>query len=344
MNSIAAVINVAERLPMPDIALRFGVNHLVDCTSRRLAEVRGVSDRNFAFDMDGWPIAVHTEAANDQHYEIPPDFFRLVLGPRRKYSSCLYPSATTSLAEAEIFALKETCAHGGLTDGQSVLELGCGWGSLSLFMAKQFPTSQIVSVSNSSPQRRHIEAEAARLGLTNLTVITADMNVFDTSQSFDRIVTVEMFEHMSNWRQLLAKANGWVKPDGRMFMHVFSHRTSAYRFDHDDKADWIAQHFFTGGVMPSHELIRQFDDSFTLEQDWRWNGKHYQRTALDWLKNFDVNRDAIRRIFDGVYGVDAAIWMRRWRLFFLATAGLFGHGTGDEWAVSHYLLRATGRG
>lgn len=339
MNAAATAVAAAERLPLPDAALRLGVDHLVGRTSRKLASGGAIADRDFATAMDGWPIAVHTDAANQQHYEVPPAFFELVLGPRRKYSCCLYADAKTSLAEAEVAALNETCAHAMLVDGQIVLELGCGWGSLSLFMAERYPASRIFSVSNSTPQRLHIEAKAARLGLTNLTVITADMNSFETGERFDRIVTVEMFEHMSNWRQLLARANGWLKPDGMMFMHVFSHRASAYRFDHADKADWIAQYFFTGGVMPSHDLIRQFDDSFVVEKDWRWNGKHYQRTALDWLKNFDDNRAAIRGILGDVYGADAGVWIRRWRLFFLATAGLFGHGSGNEWAVSHYLLR-----
>jgi len=338
MNAAFTAIAAAERLPLPDAALRFGVDHLVGRTSRKLAAGGGVADSDFARAMDHWPIAVHTGEANRQHYEVPPAFFQLVLGPRRKYSCCLYPTAGTTLAEAEVAALEETCARAALQDGQTVLELGCGWGSLSLFMAERYPTSRILSVSNSTPQRLFIEAQAQRLGLSNLTVVTADMNDFETDGRFDRIVTVEMFEHMSNWRELLGRARGWLWPEGLLFMHVFSHRDSAYRFDHNDKADWIAQYFFTGGVMPSHELIRQFNESFTVDQEWRWNGTHYERTALDWLKNFDANRPAIRRIFDGVYGADAPLWMRRWRLFFLATAGLFGHRGGDEWAVSHYLL------
>lgn len=336
---VTAITAGAERLPLPDAALRFGVDQLVGRTSRKLAGGARVPDRDFAQAMDRWPIAVHTDEANEQHYEVPPAFFELALGPRRKYSCCLYPEADTTLEQAEIAALEETCTHAMLEDGQSVLELGCGWGSLSLFMAERYPNSRIVSVSNSSPQRLHIETQIAKRGITNLTIVTADMNAFVPDASFDRIVSVEMFEHMSNWRELLQRARSWLTDDGRMFIHVFSHRDSAYRFDHADKSDWIAQHFFTGGVMPSHGLVRQFEDSFIVEQDWRWNGRHYQRTALDWLRNFDANRDAIRAIFQETYGKDAALWMRRWRLFFLATAGLFGHGDGTEWAVSHYLLR-----
>ncbi len=335
--SIAAVA-AAERLPLPDAALRFGVDRMVGRTRRLLAD-GGMAVRDFAEAMDEWPIAVHAEEANEQHYELPAAFFALALGPRRKYSCCLYPEARTTLAEAEIAALEETCAHAGLENGQRVLELGCGWGSLSLFMAERYPASRIVAVSNSASQRRHIEAEIGKRNLTNLSIVTADMNGFFPQGSFDRIVSVEMFEHISNWRALLRRVRGWIEPDGRLFIHVFSHQSHPYRFDHRDKADWIARHFFTGGVMPSHDLMREFGETFAVERDWRWSGVHYERTALHWLRNFDANRDAIRRIFEEVYGEDTALWMRRWRLFFLATAGLFGHANGQEWGVSHYLLR-----
>ena len=344
MNLAVTAITAAERLPLPDTALRFGIDRLVGRTRRLLASGGGMADRDFAEAMGDWPIAIHTAEANAQHYELPAEFFALVLGPRRKYSCCHYHRPDTSLAEAEIAALEETCAHAALEDGQDILELGCGWGSLSLFMAERYPASRIVSVSNSASQRAFIESEIERRGLSNLTVITADMNAFAPAGTFDRIVSVEMFEHMSNWRTLLERARGWVRPEGRLFLHVFSHRHSAYRFDHADKADWIAQHFFTGGVMPSHGLVREFGESFILERDWRWNGTHYARTALDWLEKFDANRTAIRAIFEATYGRDATLWMRRWRLFFLATAGLFGHAEGEEWGVSHYLLRPAGDG
>lgn len=339
MSIVVSAIESAERLPLPDVLLRFGVSQLVGRTSARLARGAGVSDAEFLRDMDSFPIAIHTDEANTQHYELPPAFFEIVLGPHRKYSCCLYDTPSTTLAQAERRALEETCAHADLMAGQRMLELGCGWGSLSFFMAERYPQSTVVSLSNSRPQRAYIEAEAARRGLTNLTVVTADMNVFDTDQRFDRIVSVEMFEHMSNWRALLRRAAGWLQPDGRMFIHVFSHRSHAYRFDHADKSDWIAQHFFTGGIMPSHGLIRSFTESFEVEADWQWNGHHYARTARDWLNNFDANRDRIRAIFDETYGGDAILWMRRWRLFFLATEGLFGFGDGTEWGVSHYRLR-----
>jgi len=195
-------------------------------------------------------------------------------------------------------------------------------------------------VSNSQSQRQYIESEAEIRGLKNLRVVTADMNVFDPRRQFDRIVSVEMFEHMMNWRQLMTRVKSWLAPDGRFFMHIFTHRSGAYLFDRDDREDWIAQHFFTGGVMPSHHLIRQYSDLFEVEKEWRWSGTHYQRTALDWLANFDSRRDEVEGILRELYGSDTALWMRRWRWFFLATAGLFGYADGIEWGVSHFRMKA----
>ena len=285
-------------------------------------------------------IAEHTDAANAQHYEVPAAFFALVLGPNRKYSSCFYKGAASTLQEAEEEALRQTVEHADLADGQSILELGCGWGSLSLWMARQFPKSQITAVSNSNSQREYIEGEAAARGLKNLRALTSDMNVFDPQARFDRIVSVEMFEHMMNWRELMRRVRSWLKPDGRFFMHIFTHRSGSYLFDRADREDWIAQHFFTGGVMPSHYLIRQYADLFEVEKEWRWSGAHYQRTALDWLANFDAHHDEIETILREVYGGDTQLWMRRWRWFFLATSGLFGYAGGSEWGVSHYRMRA----
>ena len=338
MSLAAAAIAAAERLPLPDMALRFGIARLVGRTDRALAGAV-TDDRAFARAMDGRPIAVHAEVANRQHYELPPAFFDLVLGPRRKYSCCLYERPGATLAEAEERALESSCAHAALADGQAVLELGCGWGSLSLFMAERYPASRILAVSNSAAQRRHIEAEIARRRLGNLRVVTADMNEFAPEGRFERIVSVEMFEHMANWQALLGRARSWLVPEGRQFLHVFAHRAGAYRFDHGDRADWIARHFFTGGIMPSHGLARQFAHCFTVERDWRWNGCHYERTALDWLANLDARRGEIAPILAATYGADARLWLRRWRLFFLAVAGLFGHAGGEAWGVSHYLLR-----
>jgi cyclopropane-fatty-acyl-phospholipid synthase len=340
MSLLASTISVAERAPLPDAALRLGVSALVGNARRKLAGGPVGLEQAFARDMDNHPVAEHTGDANAQHYELPQAFFGLVLGPRRKYSSCLYDPGVETLAQAEERALAATVDHARLRNGQQILELGCGWGSLTLWMAEKLPAAAITAVSNSHSQREYIEGQARKRGLTNVRIITADMNDFEAPGRFDRIVSVEMFEHMSNWRALLQRVRGWLAPDGRVFVHVFSHRSTPYRFDHTDDADWIGRYFFTGGIMPSHGLIGRFPDLFEVEADWVWNGRHYERTALDWLRNFDANAGEISAILKGVYGDDAGVWFKRWRLFFLATAGLFGHADGKEWGVSHYRLKA----
>ncbi len=338
MNFATLTIGAAERLKLPDNVTRAGIDLLVGQTRRKLDRAEPSRERDFAARMATFPIAQHAEAANSQHYELPANFFEYILGPRRKYSCCLYERAA-SLAEAEEAALAETSAHADLRNGQHILELGCGWGSLSLWMAEHYPGATITAVSNSRPQRAFIEAEAAARGLRNLRVITADMNDFTPNETgFDRIVSVEMFEHLSNWVAALTRARQWLAPTGRLFLHVFSHRTAPYRFDHTDPADWIAQHFFTGGIMPSHGLIRQLPVPFEVEAEWRWSGEHYRRTADDWLRNYDFHALPIGKILQEVYGTEAALWRRRWRLFFLATAGLFGNHGGDAWGISHYRL------
>jgi cyclopropane-fatty-acyl-phospholipid synthase len=329
--------NLAEMGMVPDTAVRFGMRQLISASNDRFSRIESESD--FTRSMSHYAIAERADAANAQHYELPPEFFATFLGPRRKYSCCLYADNTGSLAAAEDRALEETAQHTRLEDGQDVLELGCGWGSLSLWMAAHFPASRITAVSNSAPQRHYIEAQAQSRGLSNLKVITADMNDFSTDLSFDRIVSVEMFEHMTNWRALLTRARRWLRPDGNLFIHIFTHRSGAYHFDHRDKSDWIAQHFFTGGIMPSQRLIRKFSDLFEVEEEWRWSGTHYQRTAMDWLRNFDARRDEATAILHRVHGDDAPLMRRRWRMFFLATAEMFGFANGEAWGVSHYRLR-----
>lgn len=313
-------------------------------TRQRLNATQATTEEAFAREMTRYPIALHPLEANAQHYEVPVRFFELTLGPRRKYSCCYYDTPEATLAQAEVRALEETVANAALADGQTILELGCGWGSLSLFMARKYPNARVTAVSNSKSQRLHIEEQAARSGLNNLKVVTEDMNDFTTSERFDRVVSVEMFEHMSNWRGLLTRLREWLAPDGRLFIHIFTHRDQPYRFDHGDKSDWIARHFFTGGIMPSHGLIHTFGDLFEVEEEWRWSGLHYRRAALDWLANFDANRGEIDCVLAQVYGPHAALWRKRWRLFFLATAGLFGDNDGDEWGVSHYRLRPAANG
>jgi cyclopropane-fatty-acyl-phospholipid synthase len=339
MSFVSSIIGTAERVPLPDIVIRAAIQRLCSRTATRLASGNAESDASFAGEMAARHIAETTDQASKQRAEVPQAFFAKVLGPNQKYSSCFYKEAESTLQEAEEESLRQTIEHADLHDGQSILELGCGWGSLSLWMARQFPGAQITTVSNSHLQRIHIENEAASRGLKNLRVVTQDINLFDPSAQFDRIVSVEMFEHLMNWRELMTRARSWLKGDGRFFMHIFTHRAGAYLFDRTDKEDWIAQRLIASRVMPSHHLIRQYAELFEIEKEWRWSGLHYQRTALDWLSNFDRRRTEIADILRPVHGSDTSLWMRRWRRSFLATAGLFGYADGNEWGVSHYRMR-----
>jgi cyclopropane-fatty-acyl-phospholipid synthase len=347
---LTTVLRAVERGSVPDFLVRAGIRRLVSAGLRTRAQT-GVEGRQRALDrlldeMRRAPIAVHTDAANAQHYELPPEFFELCLGRYRKYSGCYWPPGVNTLDEAEAVSLNETCAHARLEDGQNVLELGCGWGSLTMWMAAKYPHSRITAVSNSNAQRQYIEAACRERNLANVRVITADMNDFHTEQRFDRIVSVEMFEHMRNYRRLLRRIAGWLRPHGRLFVHIFVHGRETYLFDVAGPANWLGRYFFTGGLMPADDLLYRFQEDLLVEQQWRQNGTHYALTANAWLDNFDRHRDRIRAIFDEVYGADAAIWMQRWRVFFMACAEMFGFAGGREWWVAHYLLapHPAGRG
>jgi cyclopropane-fatty-acyl-phospholipid synthase len=270
---------------------------------------------------------------------VPAEFFGAVLGPQRKYSSGYWPAGVTSLAAAEEAALADTALHAGLADGQRILELGCGWGSLTLWMAERFTRSRIIAVSNSHSQRAFITAEAARRGFTNIEVITRDINEFTTGARFDRVVSVEMFEHLRNWPEIFRRVASWLEPDGRFFMHVFTHRSTPYAFDVRDATDWMSRHFFSGGMMPSTELALRCQEHLALRAQWRWDGTHYARTAEAWLDNLDARRTEVWPLLAETYGArQAVLWWRRWRLFFLSCAELFGFDRGQEWGVSHYLF------
>lgn len=330
-------IDIVERGLLPDGAVRWGVRRLC---AQRLRESR----RERASDMSVFlerarraEVAPVPEKANAQHYEVPTEFFELMLGPHLKYSGCYWRDGVTSLAQAERDALALTVEHAGITDGMSVLELGCGWGSLSLWMAEHFPKSRIVGVSNSAGQRAHITRVATERGLTNLEIRTADMNVFEPGQRFDRIVSVEMFEHMRNYETLLGRIEQWLEADGRLLVHVFCHKKYTYLFEERGAGNWMGRHFFSGGVMPSIDLLPSVPSGLRLEKRWDWEGRHYERTANAWLENLDKNRDEARRILAGVYGErDADRWVGRWRLFLIACAELFGYASGGEWGVAHY--------
>ena len=327
---------------MPDALIRAGIRQLVKTRLEEISADDCEKDAklftNFINAMNNADIAPMPELANAQHYEVPDAFFHCCLGGQRKYSSCFWMPDTTSLDEAENLALKQTCDHADLTDGQSVLELGCGWGSLHCGWLRIIQTP-ITGVSNSNSQREYIMSAAKLKGLTNLNIITADMNVFEAPSTYDRIVSVEMFEHMRNYKVLYKKVAGWLKFEGKFFKHIFVHRNTPYAFEVQGEDDWMSQYFFSGGMMPSDDLPLYFQDDLKIINRWRWDGTHYEKTANAWLENMDANYDAITTILAETYGEkDVELWRNRWRMFYMACAELFGYHNGQEWWIGHYLF------
>jgi cyclopropane-fatty-acyl-phospholipid synthase len=330
---------------IPDFLLRSGIRRLL--RQRLRDENKGTAEAQQAHLsalirlLETSPIAINTVDANEQHYELPTRFFEFCLGTHLKYSSGYWSPTTTDLDTAERAMLELTCSRAQLRDGQNVLELGCGWGSLSLFMAQRYPKSQITAVSNSHTQKAHIDGRIATLGITNLRVITADINAFaPTPNAFDRVVSVEMFEHMRNYHLLLHKIAGALRPDGKLFVHIFTHKEYAYLFEAKDESDWMSRFFFTGGIMPSDDLLFYFNEDLTVREHWQVDGTHYAKTAEAWLQNMDHHKDDILPLLAATYG-DAATttWWVRWRLFYLACAELWRYNDGKEWFVSHYLFQ-----
>jgi cyclopropane-fatty-acyl-phospholipid synthase len=334
-----------EKNLLPDAALRFGIRRLL---AQRLRDEAGAGPADpsrqldaFAADLRTQPIAINTQDSKTQHYEVPTAFYQKVLGPRLKYSCCWFEHGDESLAEGEEAMLRLYAERAQLADGQEILELGCGWGSLSLWLAERYPHSRITGVSHSRTQKAFIDAEARRRGLGNLTIATCDMNDFDIDAArFDRVVSVEMFEHMKNWPRLLAHIARWLKPGGLFFLHIFTHARFAYHFVARDQTDWMSRYFFTGGMMPADDLITRFQDDLTLLDHWRVNGRHYQRTAELWLQNMDRHRAELQPLFAATYGAEQTTkWWVYWRVFFMSCAELWGYRSGEEWLVSHYLMQ-----
>tara|TARA_B110000091_G_C13763742_1_gene453350 strand:+ start:450 stop:1481 length:1032 start_codon:yes stop_codon:yes gene_type:complete len=341
---ISTLIKLSEKKLIPDSVIRYGIRTLL---RKRIGSLVSINPEtniqnkiDFIHKMNSSKIALVPELANKQHYEIPANFYKYCLGRHRKYSSCYWEDNTKDLDEAELLSLKLTTQHAKLTNGQNILELGCGWGSLTLWMAKKFPKSKITAVSNSSSQKTHILEQAKKRNLNNISIITEDMNKFNPKTRYDRIVSVEMIEHMRNHRQLFKKINTWLKPGGLFFMHIFVHKTQPYLFEVQDEDDWMSQYFFSGGMMPSEDLPLFFQEDLKIIDQWSWSGKQYEKTANAWLANIDSNKEKVMKTLEKIYGKDnSKKWFQRWRIFFMSCAELWGYKNGNEWKVVHYLFK-----
>jgi cyclopropane-fatty-acyl-phospholipid synthase len=339
-NPLSLSENLLERGLLPDFLIRFGIRRLLRdrLQQEQVLDPEQVQARLMAHiaACDAAPIADETKAANEQHYEVPAAFYEKVLGPNRKYSSGLWGPGADTLETSEANMLRTTCERGELKDGMRVLDLGCGWGSLSMWIARNYPNCKVLGVSNSNSQRESILQRAKAQGLTNLEIVTADANVFEPGRTFDRVFSIEMFEHMKNWRKLLARVASWLDRDGKLFIHIFTHRNAGYPFVADGDNDWMARQFFTGGQMPSDSQMLYYQDDLAIEAHWRVCGQHYQKTSEAWLVNMDRNRDTLWPLFEQTYGNRAKAMWNGWRTFFMACAELWGFDQGREWFVSHY--------
>ena len=328
---------------LPDFLIRFYVRRF--CRIRLRNEPRSIektasATMDLVEELRQQPLAIEVDAANLQHYEVPTEFFQTVLGPHLKYSCCYWEGGDLEQAEKDMLA--RTCERAALEDGQDVLELGCGWGSLSLFMAARFPNSRITAVSNSSTQKAHIDAQAQKQGLSNLTILTADMNTFEPSAPVDRVVSIEMFEHMRNYGILFQRIHTWLRENGKVFIHVFTYDGMPYLYDAEDPEDWMARNFFAGGTMPSPDLFHYFSGAFELQQLWQVNGQHYEKTLNCWLKKMDSAKNELFPLFEKEYGKEAKKYWNHWRVFFMSCAEVFGYHRGNKWFVSHYLFSKIG--
>jgi cyclopropane-fatty-acyl-phospholipid synthase len=335
--------SLVEKNRIPDPLIRIGIRKLL---KQRLRDEKKANTEaqqahlmTLIDELKASPIAIHTADANEQHYEVPTAFYQYCLGKHLKYSSGYWKEGVTDLDTSERDMLELTCQRAELNDGQEVLELGCGWGSLSLFMSAKYPKSRFTVVSNSHTQKIHIDEEARKRGITNLQVITSDINVLELGKTFDRVVSVEMFEHMRNYQKLMKKVAGLLKADGKLFVHIFTHKEYAYKFEVIDDSDWMSKYFFTGGIMPSDHLLLYFNEDLCIQKHWHVSGLHYSKTAEAWLKNMDANKAHIMPLFETAYGKEDALkWWVYWRIFYMACAELWAFNGGEEWIVSHYLF------
>ncbi|ATH07112.1 SAM-dependent methyltransferase [Halobacteriovorax marinus] len=336
---MSVLINAVENGFIPNFALRIGIRNLL---KKRLSEI----EQNYSFHREvilnklgETPMAIETQAANEQHYELPATFFTYALGRNLKYSCSLYERGAQTLDQAEDAMLELYCDRAQFSDGMKILELGCGWGSLTLHMARKYPQSEIIAISNSHGQREFIENKMQDEGITNVKIITKDINEFQISEKFDRVVSIEMFEHVRNYRPLFANISNWLKDDGKLFIHIFCHKDATYFFETEGDDNWMGKYFFTGGIMPSFDLFERVQDSMKLSQKWKINGQNYQRTSEDWFNKMEENSSTIMNLMKETYGEDQAKqWFNRWKIFFASCAELFGHNNGNEWFVGHYLF------
>jgi len=340
---MSVLIDLAEGRYVPDVLVRAGIRRLVEMRLKEEhdgdPQVREERYQRLLAELATSPIALATEQANAQHYEVPAEFFRLVLGRHLKYSSACWDGGAASLDDAEQRMLALYAERAQLADGQRVLDLGCGWGSFSLWAADRYPGSSFTAVSNSTGQRDYIEAQAVGRGLHNIRVITADVNDLRLDAEFDRVISVEMFEHVRNYTLLLQRIASWLAVDGKLFVHIFCHRNLLYPFEADGDANWMARYFFTGGLMPAADTLLFFQEDLQIERRWSLSGSNYQKTARAWLDNLDRHGNAVTEALQPAYGeAEVGRWVQRWRMFFMACEEMFGYRDGSEWLVCHYLF------